>query len=241
MGFDFTLEEPKLPSLKRWRELKARFPKTSILRRLEYEKLTTLELNGTVLDLGGGAAAKYVELLKGDFSYTSANIDPDIAPTYLIEPGKGLPHEGDSVDCVITMNTLEHVYDDKYMLRELGRVLKPGGQLHISVPWMFRIHAHPDDYNRHTASWWAITLEECGFESATILPMVWGNKSTQSLVVGKTSAFAELRDILIAKTRHSGQKHYTGKAGRRVCSAALGYFITARAGTKSEPEGGLGG
>lgn len=230
MGFVFTLEEPKLPSLKRWRNLQTRFPGASILRKLEYENLITLELEGTVLDLGGGSSAKYVKLLHGDFTYTSANIDPEIAPTYLVEPGKGLPLDDNSVDCAITMNTLEHVYDDKFMLRELARILKPGGRLHISVPWMFRIHAHPDDYNRHTASWWALALEESGFASATVLPMVWGQKSTQSLVVGKTSALAELRDVLTAAIRHSGQKTYKGKAGRRICSAALGYFITAEMG-----------
>ena len=39
-----------------------------------------------------------------------------------------------SIDCAILMDVIEHVNDDIAMLREVGRILAPAGQLLITVP-----------------------------------------------------------------------------------------------------------
>jgi SAM-dependent methyltransferase len=48
--------------------------------------------------------------------------------------GYTLPFAAHSFDCVIVSEVLEHLHDDDAALRELGRVLRPGGLLAVSVP-----------------------------------------------------------------------------------------------------------
>jgi ubiquinone/menaquinone biosynthesis C-methylase UbiE len=45
-----------------------------------------------------------------------------------------LPFPAGSIDVTICLEVLEHLPDDRAAIREIGRVLKPGGQLIISVP-----------------------------------------------------------------------------------------------------------
>jgi ubiquinone/menaquinone biosynthesis C-methylase UbiE len=45
-----------------------------------------------------------------------------------------LPFEDDSVDVVISSHVLEHLTDDVAALRELARVVKPGGRIIVGVP-----------------------------------------------------------------------------------------------------------
>ncbi|MGB0844124.1 MAG: class I SAM-dependent methyltransferase, partial [Alphaproteobacteria bacterium] len=140
------------------------------------------------------------------------------------------------VDNCITMNTLEHVYDPKFLIEELHRVLKKGGCVHITVPWMFRIHGHPDDFTRATPSWWRKTLEDAGFESAEITPLVWGRYCTAGTMTGYGRIFkklsihlAHLKDCLYAFVCFRGKgQNYSGKRAQRIYNVALGHFITAR-------------
>lgn len=42
--------------------------------------------------------------------------------------------ESESFDIIVTRNTLEHIFDPNEDLRELNRLLKPGGLLYVKVP-----------------------------------------------------------------------------------------------------------
>jgi SAM-dependent methyltransferase len=61
-----------------------------------------------------------------------------------------LPLADDAFDCVVCTGTLEHVADPHQAVREIGRVLKPGGLVHIDVPFIQGYHADPTDYWRFT-------------------------------------------------------------------------------------------
>jgi len=61
-----------------------------------------------------------------------------------------LPLADNSVDVLITLEMLEHVPDPPAVVRELGRVLKPGGTVLLSVPSAVPRHDH-HDYWRFTA------------------------------------------------------------------------------------------
>ena len=61
-----------------------------------------------------------------------------------------LPLADDSVDLLITLEMLEHVPDPAAVVRELGRVVKPGGTVLLSVPSAVPRHDH-HDYWRFTA------------------------------------------------------------------------------------------
>jgi SAM-dependent methyltransferase len=49
---------------------------------------------------------------------------------------------------VICCSVLEHVRKPWRFAENLTRVVRPGGLLYMSVPWVWRFHAYPDDYYR---------------------------------------------------------------------------------------------
>jgi SAM-dependent methyltransferase len=230
----FELVDPPMPSLRRWVQLGRRYRGQSLLRMLEYERLSTVALSGRVLDMGGGRNARYIKLLPPDIQVESVNIDPKIEPTHLIKPGAPLPFADDTFDAVLCFNTLEHIYDATDVLRELHRVVKPGAQVHVIVPFMFRIHGHPDDYFRATPSWWQETFSRVGFAQLEFQPLVWGRKSTTAVVPGFHGLFTRLRmhmamliDILYSRLALRGNT-ISGARGRRICGTSPGWYMAGR-------------
>lgn len=61
-----------------------------------------------------------------------------------------LPFGDDSFDMVLCMVVMEHLEDPKKAITEMKRVLKPGGLILVSTPFMFPIHDSPRDYWRFT-------------------------------------------------------------------------------------------
>jgi len=60
-----------------------------------------------------------------------------------------IPHISSSVDHIYAFHFLEHVADPVGVLRECQRVLKPGGTIHIVVPYYTsQMQAH-DLYHKH--------------------------------------------------------------------------------------------
>ncbi|MEO5378023.1 MAG: class I SAM-dependent methyltransferase [Magnetococcus sp. DMHC-6] len=73
-----------------------------------------------------------------------------------------------SVDCVLCVSLLEHVRYPQKVMKEIFRILKPGGILYINVPFVFPFHADPDDFYRFSYKGIAILCEDfdcidCGF------------------------------------------------------------------------------
>lgn len=63
-----------------------------------------------------------------------------------------LPFENNYADAVICESSLEHFKEPQRSIKEIHRVLKPGGLLYISVPFVCGFHASPNDYYRWTLS-----------------------------------------------------------------------------------------
>ncbi len=54
-----------------------------------------------------------------------------------------IPVDDGSVDCLMSFTVLEHVENEMTVLKEMYRVLKPGGKLIVTVPnrwWVFETH-----------------------------------------------------------------------------------------------------
>lgn len=234
-----TLQDPPLPSLPRFRALRAYGAKQTMLRRMELDLVASLNLSGTVLDFGGGSTANYVAHLPSGLTLRSVNISDEFKPTDLVQVGEPIPYPDAHFDAVITLNVLEHIYDDIAALTEVTRTLKPGGTLHILVPWMYPVHGHPDDFNRHTPSWWGATLTALAYQTPTLLPLVFGRRTSALSIKGRgdkairglVETQAALLDILEARIRFGGQHAYTGRRGKTVWASAPGWYISARKAT----------
>jgi SAM-dependent methyltransferase len=63
-----------------------------------------------------------------------------------------IPLRTDSVDLIFSSSVLEHVYNPEQAVREMFRVVKPGGYVYAEIPFMRAYHMAPVDYQRYTIS-----------------------------------------------------------------------------------------
>ena len=60
----------------------------------------------------------------------------------------GWPFADNVFDNVLCTQVLEHVVDLRGALSEIGRVIKPGGTVIVTVPFIYHEHGAPFDYRR---------------------------------------------------------------------------------------------
>ncbi|RQW88761.1 MAG: class I SAM-dependent methyltransferase [Geobacter sp.] len=64
--------------------------------------------------------------------------------------GSQIPLPDDSVDCAIATELFEHLPDPAATLQEIRRVIKPGGRIFFTVPFLWPLHDMPQDEYRYT-------------------------------------------------------------------------------------------
>ena len=80
-----------------------------------------------------------------------------------------LPFEDESFDTVLAVEVLEHVATPDKMIAEVHRVLKPGGALLLSTPFVWRIHRTPKDYWRFTDD--SLAMLFAGYADVDVQPV----------------------------------------------------------------------
>lgn len=78
--------------------------------------------------------------------------------------GNNFPFDDCVFDSVICSQVLEHVFKPEQFITEINRVLKPGGKLLITVPFVWDEHEQPYDYARYTTFGLAALLKGNGFK-----------------------------------------------------------------------------
>jgi SAM-dependent methyltransferase len=155
-------------------------PNYTISRSLQFEVIDSIRLTGRVFDLGGGSNVIYTQRLSSEQPPEGMNIDERTGAKFMHDANTPFPIADETYDAGVSFNTFEHIEDDAFALSEFLRVLKPGAPFHIMVPFLYRVHGSPSDYNRRTAFWWENALAKRGVPSAnvTIRPMAWGRLTT---------------------------------------------------------------
>lgn len=74
-----------------------------------------------------------------------------------------LPVSNGSFDAVLCTQVLEHVGEPLAILRELHRVLRPAGELWLTVPLVWPLHEEPYDFFRYTRHGRRHLLVQAGF------------------------------------------------------------------------------
>ena len=77
---------------------------------------------------------------------------------------RALPFMNDSFDIVLLTEVIEHVDDSSIAFREISRVLKNGGYLLLTWPFICSIHELPKDYVRYTEFGMQRLLQAAGLE-----------------------------------------------------------------------------
>lgn len=130
------------------------------------------KVHGKVLDLGCGAKP-YENLFAHSDIYIGCDIensghDHTDSKVDCFFDGRTLPFANDQFDAVVSFEVFEHVFHLPELLGETYRVLKPGGELLISVPFLWPEHEAPHDYARYTSFGMKSLLEDAGFEVVEI-------------------------------------------------------------------------
>ncbi len=210
------------------------FTKHYILRALEYEALNTITLNGKIIDIGGTRENSYIHRFRINGTLETLNISPSHGggADILADLNQPLPIPECAYDTLICFNTLEHIKNDQLAIKEMIRILKPGGSFYIIVPYLYRVHGSPDDYHRHTASWWEQTIESLGIpeNQFTIEPLVWDELATAySLMAEYMWHFYNILKPLVLLSGLIREKLCRSRKNRSTIDTyALGWFIKGK-------------
>ena len=172
------LERPRLD-----RRLAARLP--AFLRRRLMVVETAIDASlaefaeetaagSRILDAGAGEGAhasffrhcRYtsVDLGVGDTSWDYSDLS---AKANLV----ALPFEDGAFDAAVNIVVLEHTPEPARVLKEIARVLRPGGRLLLVAPQMWEVHQAPHDYYRFTRYGLARLLAEAALSDPIIRPI----------------------------------------------------------------------
>jgi len=128
-------------------------------------------LKGRLLDFGCGrkpyrelfSVAQYVGV-----DYSGEGHDHTEEPIDIYYDGETLPFSGQSFDAVFSSEVIEHLFNVGNILDELNRVLKPKGQLLVTVPFVWDEHEIPYDFARYTSFGLIYLLSQHGFKVVSL-------------------------------------------------------------------------
>jgi SAM-dependent methyltransferase len=119
--------------------------------------LQRLRRGARVVDLGAGGRLLDQRHIRLDFVRCPH--------TSVLADAQRLPFSRASIDLVIATGLLEHVERADLVLDEIRRVLRPGGYVHIEVPFLQQYHNDPIDYRRYTIDGLEAELLRRGFST----------------------------------------------------------------------------
>lgn len=137
----------------------------------------TEPIKGRILDLASGTKKpSYYRFLKVDDAsdIISVDISDERKPEIKADLEKPFPFPEKEFDYVFCFNLLEHIYNHSNLINEAHRVLKEGGKLIGTVPFLGSVHGDPDDYFRYTKSALNNIFKQAGFQNIKIEALGYG-------------------------------------------------------------------
>jgi SAM-dependent methyltransferase len=74
-----------------------------------------------------------------------------------------LPFEDNYFQTILCTQVLQHVENAYHLLHEAHRVLRPGGKMILTCPFIWELHERPHDYLRFSEYWLTKNLCDTGF------------------------------------------------------------------------------
>lgn len=123
-------------------------------------------INGKILDVGCGRKPyktlfQYTEYIGIDIENPGHSHKDEHIDIYY--DGETFPLSDNEFDSIICNQVLEHVFKPDQFLKEVHRVLKDGGNLLLTVPFVWDEHEQPNDYARYSSFGLKFLLEKNGF------------------------------------------------------------------------------
>jgi SAM-dependent methyltransferase len=179
--------------------------------------------DAVILDIGAGGRRICPEVITVDaFDGPGVDVIGDI---------HCLPFEDGHADCIVCTGTLEHVANPFVAIAEIYRVLKPGGIVHIDVPFIQGYHADPTDYWRFTKDGLVLLCKQFREISSGVhigpscgvvwIVREWADSITDNRFI--SNGLLALTAIVMAPFRYLDYLLIHSKRSHRVASAV--YFV----------------
>ncbi|HEX8004643.1 MAG TPA: class I SAM-dependent methyltransferase [Mycobacteriales bacterium] len=140
-------------------------------------------VRGTVLDVGCGHQPYRSLLLERAERVVGVDIPSERYGGHDVAwDGVRLPVADASVDQVLLTEVLEHCPDAAAVVREAVRVLRPGGRLFFTVPFLWPLHDSPYDEQRFTPFALDRILRDAGLTDVAITAMGGWDASLAQMV-----------------------------------------------------------
>ena len=118
-----------------------------------------------------------------------------------------LPFASNSFDIVTAMDIIEHIDLDKDALLEIGRVLRPGGHLLVTVPAYRSLWSEHDvalhHHRRYTAPQFrdllqraGLTVEKLSYTVSSLFPLIWVFRQINKLTAFRRSNKPPRADLI---------------------------------------------
>ena len=178
-----------------------------------YRAYADLVTDVTCVDIGGTTHARHLD------------VEHD-----LNEP---LPFVEASFDTIVLSDVLEHIARPELLWAEMARILAPGGEILLNVPFYYWIHAGPYDFYRYTEFALHRFVEQAGLDLVQ-LDVIGGAPEVLADVVAKNFAPVPVVGYPVAVAVQWATKAVTatrfGRKVSRVTGATFpfGYFLIAR-------------
>lgn len=132
-------------------------------------------LSGNLLDIGGGGGrASHYRFLPIEKGANLRTVDVVARPNtdFVLDITKErVPLTEDSQDAVLLFNVLEHLNDHDKVLTEVCRLLRHGGKLLGTIPFLVNVHPDPHDFMRFTGEALQDLFTRNGFTVVVLLPI----------------------------------------------------------------------
>lgn len=123
------------------------------LQHDHYLPLLQEHIGGNVLDIGCGPVPYYEVYKAKATSITCVDWAESVHGTEYVdrfvdlnEPGP-LPFDAQTFDSIVASDMVQHLKRPEEFFRELARVLKPGGKLFVSAPFIYWMSEYPHEYH----------------------------------------------------------------------------------------------
>lgn len=114
------------------------------------------DVNGNYRDIIP-ARARYI----GVDAIAGPNVDVVMPSEY------SLPFEDGSIDLVICGQVVEHCRNPFKLIAEVARVMKPGAELYLTAPFVWREHRYPVDTFRYLPDGFKAIFDDAGLFTAS--------------------------------------------------------------------------
>ena len=157
--------------------LKLIFKKNSLLRVLQIYECLNIVLHGTSIEFGAidNKDKTFSNFVKGKSKFYYYNkFSNKKLKIFYSDLTKRLNIPSKKYNNVLFFNILEHLPEYKLAFSEIFRIIKRGGLFIGSVPFIYQIHAAPNDYFRFSKQFFKLNLKKHKFKQIKIKALGFG-------------------------------------------------------------------